>query len=215
MILGYKNSNWRTLQRLANPSFAALSLTLANAISLQGAVLALGVVTGPSSVAIFASCRSIARIPLQFSGLITRPSLPEFTRAQLSGDVRAIRRLNKLNILTALLITIPFSLLLGFFGPEILSYISQGKLTSPSILFVFLGCATVANSLWMAMATPLMAANRQSEFAYIYMALSLIVPLSVLIGNQYSIFSISVAMVICELIALCLILSLTIKRSRV
>ncbi|RYG23732.1 MAG: hypothetical protein EON93_23685, partial [Burkholderiales bacterium] len=72
--LGIGNADLTTVRRLARPSLAALSLTLASSISLQGMVLMLGWVSGPAVAAVFSATRFLTRIPLQFSGLVVRAS---------------------------------------------------------------------------------------------------------------------------------------------
>ena len=176
--LGFRAASRRKLKQLAGPSMAALALTMSGAVAVQGALLTLGWVAGPIAVAIFGGARTIARAPLQLAGLVTRPSLPEFTRAQLAGDTRTVRRLNQVNILTALAATVPFAVILLLFGPQILLWISNGQLVAPAMLFVFLAGATIVNALWMAAAAPLIAANRQGSFAYAYLFLCAGVALS-------------------------------------
>lgn len=126
VTFGFGSARRTTLRRLAKPSFAALLLTLSNALILQGTLLTLGWFYSPAAVAVFGAARTVSRIPLQFSGLFIRPSIPELTRAILSGNHSLVKRITTLNIAIALLTTIPFAvavvslaqLLLPFFPTE-------------------------------------------------------------------------------------------------
>ncbi|MEO3386746.1 lipopolysaccharide biosynthesis protein [Mesorhizobium sp. CAU 1741] len=164
-----------TMRSLTRPSLAALSLTLAGAVVLQGALLTLGWAAGPATVAIFGGARTVSRAPLQFAGLFTRASLPELTLSQARGDVATISRLNRLNMLIALAATIPFALLLAGFGPQILAALSGGALKASTSLFALLGAAVIANAVWMAEAAPLIAQNRQGGFGSVYLCTCLCV----------------------------------------
>lgn len=169
---GFGNVKKETLKKLINPSLAALSLILANALALQGALLTLGWTAGPAAVAVFGAVRTITRAPLQLSGLVLRPSIPELTRAQISGNSGLLNKLVRTNVFGAILATGPFFMVFLFSGQYLLNIISKGNLEAPVNLFILLSGATVANAVWMAIASPLIAINRQAAFAYWYLALS-------------------------------------------
>lgn len=197
--LGIDKADAATVRRLARPSLAALSLTLATSVSLQGMVLVLGWVAGPAVAAVFGAARFLARIPLQFSGLVVRASLPELTRAQIDADDVLVSRLNRLNIVTALAPTLPFVPLLAIFGPMLLSALSGNELDAAWWLFALLATTTALGALWQAAASPLLAANRQSRFAYAYSVLSLLAIGGVLIPALPPLVAAAVAALAAEL----------------
>lgn len=172
VTLGLSGADPSIVRRLAAPSFAALSLALASSISLQGMILVLGWTAGPVVAGVFGAARFLARVPLQFSGLVVRASIPELTRAQVGSDHDMVRRLSRLNIVTAIVPTLPFIPLLVLFGPLLLGAMSAGTLSAQWWLFALLGTTTMLGALWQAAASPLLAANQQSRFAYIYVMLS-------------------------------------------
>lgn len=171
--LGIGSANLATVRSLAGPSLAAFSMMLASSISLQGMVLVLGFVAGPVAAGIFGAARFLARIPLQFSGLVVRASLPELTRAQVSADKALHRRLDRVNTLSALIPTLPFVPLLPLLGPQLLAGMTGNALAAEWWLFGLLALTTAVGALWQAMASPLLAANQQARFAYVYAVLSM------------------------------------------
>jgi len=179
--LGVGSAKPATIRRLAHPSLAALSLTLASSISLQGIVLAIGWTAGPSVAAVFGAARFLARIPLQFSGLVVRASIPELTRALAAGDHALVRRLTRLNVASALAPTLPLVPILALFGPLLLAAISGGELSADWWLFALLAATTMLGALWQAAASPLLAANQQALFAYTYSAFSVLAIMAILI----------------------------------
>jgi len=175
VTFGFGLARRSTLRRLAKPSFAALLLTLSNALVLQGTLLTLGWFYSPAAVAVFGAARTVSRIPLQFSGLFIRPSIPELTRAILNGNHALTRRITILNIAIALMTTIPFAVAVVSLGPTAIAFLSHGKLDAPANLFTFLLVAVVGNAVWTAAATPLVATNRQAEFSHIYAGVAICV----------------------------------------
>lgn len=171
--VGMKYADKTTLKYLMNPSLSALTLTLANSFGLQGVVLTIGWAISPTAAAIFATTRMLTRIPMQFSGLVTRASLPELTRAQVAGNTELTRRLMKLNMRLTLAVIVPAMVVLIAYGPSIITYISHNEMSQSRIAFALLGLAAVFCAVWTTLGTRLIAVNRQSEFAYLALALYL------------------------------------------
>jgi len=174
---GTSHANRATLRQLLQPSLAAFALIIANSFGIQGVVLTIGWNFGPAAAAIFATARMITRIPLQFSGLLTRASLPELTHALTAGNDSLVRRLMKLNMRATLTLMIPATLALGLFGPELLGILSRGEMALSRTAFSLLALAALATSLWTVLGTALMAVNRQGEYAWLVLALYVAVAL--------------------------------------
>jgi O-antigen/teichoic acid export membrane protein len=172
--LGWTHADIATLKRLMSPSLSALSLTVANSFGLQGVVLTIGWTFGPAAAAVFATTRMLTRIPMQFSGLLTRASLPELTRAQVSGDPFLTQRLMKLNLNLTLIFMLPAAGILTWFGPHIINYVSNGEMTQDRLSFALLALAACFSAIWRTLGTRLIAVHRQAEFSYIALALYLL-----------------------------------------
>ncbi|WP_143524470.1 lipopolysaccharide biosynthesis protein [Phaeovulum vinaykumarii] len=162
---GFGAATRTTFRALLKPSLAALGLTLSSALMLQGVLSGLGAVAGAAVVAVFGPARTLSRIPLQFAGLVLRPSLPELTHALSTGDHALARRLDRLNLGISAAVTLPFAVALTIWGPDLLHFMSGGTLSAPPLLFLALGLAATFNALWMALAAGLVAMNRQGSFA--------------------------------------------------
>ncbi|WP_417536887.1 lipopolysaccharide biosynthesis protein [Methylophaga sp.] len=171
--LGWRYANIETLKRLMSPSLSALSLTVANSFGLQGVVLTIGWVFGPATAATFATTRMLTRVPMQFSGLLTRASLPELTRSQVSKNSTLTTKLMKLNMGLTLSVMLPAALVLVVLGPLLISFVSHGEMEQTRTAFALLGLATTFCAIWTTLGTRLIAINRQSEFAFSALALYL------------------------------------------
>lgn len=196
--IGWAHATVATFKRLANPSLAALSLTLASSLALQGVVLTLGWSVGPAAVAVFAATRLLTRIPLQFSGLVMRASLPELTRADVARDTAMTRRLLTINVLSSMVVTVPFLLALVLFGDRLLNLLSGGHLEAPWALFVLLGLAATFNAVWTAASSALIAINQQARFSYWYLLFSTIVVLVPLFAWADGPIAVAIAMILSE-----------------
>lgn len=159
------------ISELLRPSLASFALTLSGAFSFHGLTLAIGAVAGPAAVASFGAARILTRAPLQFSGLLTRATLPELTRASLNGDVVTSRRLQWLGVGSSAMIMLPFFVIMLVAGPTILSHLSGSDIVVPTLLIGLLAVGATCNALWTAASTPLVAQNQQGLFSYWYVGL--------------------------------------------
>lgn len=160
-------ANPEVVRILIRPSLAAFSMTLSNAVGLQGMIVAIGWAMGPGAVAVFGTVRMLCRAPLQFSSLLSRATLPELTRSQEAAQYDLTRKLTMLNLLSTTAVMIPVSIILALFGSEFLEIISYGNLTAPNHWFFLAAVSSLFYSLWSTLAIPLVAMNRQEEFAWI------------------------------------------------
>jgi len=72
---------------------AFLALPVGNAILLQGTTLVVGFNFGPAAVAIFNSCRTLSRIPVQILTTFSRSIWPELSRSYGAGDMQVLTSL--------------------------------------------------------------------------------------------------------------------------
>lgn len=168
---GWAFADSNTLRRLMRPSLAALALTLANSLGLQGVVLTIGWGMGPAAAAVFATTRMLTRIPLQFSTLLSRASLPELTRSQVEGSETLTRRIMRANVGLALVTVPPCAVILAIWGPELLSRLSHGEMVANMQAFALLGTAATLNALWSTLSVKLLATNQQGSFAWMVLLL--------------------------------------------
>jgi O-antigen/teichoic acid export membrane protein len=171
--IGWRHASAPTIRALLHPSLAAFSLTLSNAIAIQGMILVLGWAAGPATVAVFGAARTLTRIPLQLANLVPRASIPELTRSQVAGNVNLTRRLLRINIASVLLLTLPFMVILIAIGPALLHLMSGARLIASPLLFALLAVAAALNVFWQAAASPLVAMNLQTRFAHWYLIASI------------------------------------------
>jgi O-antigen/teichoic acid export membrane protein len=185
--LGFRHANRATLRRLLKPALASLGLAASNAFSLQGIITSIGIFLSPTSAALYSSTRTICRLPLQFSDLLSRATLPELTVAYFNNNMRRFLTLTVLNTCVAIASVLPFIVFVGFFGKFIGNFISRGGLNyTDSRLFVALAVAALFQAIWSACGQSLQAINKHHFFSFPYFCLAIVTLFSPLlkIGDE-------------------------------
>lgn len=167
VMFGIQHFQLHEIRRLLKPSLAAMALQGANSLGLQGVVLTIGFVFGPSYVALFSATRMLTRIPLQISGLVARASLPELTRAKTLRDSVLFKKIIRINILTAFLVMATALIVLTITGPLVVSKLSGGALEGQRWMFFMLSLSAAFAAIWGAVGTSLLATNKHAKFSYV------------------------------------------------
>lgn len=112
---GIKKANTNRLRTLISPALHYFAFPIAGALSFQGTTLALGSISGPASVVVFTSYRTIARLMVQAIGIISNALTTEFTLAVKSdGDTSLLVSLYRKAQIAATLLIIAISIGLYF-----------------------------------------------------------------------------------------------------
>lgn len=181
--LGVKYADWQTIKRLARPSAAVFALNGGQTLMLQGMIVVLGVVSGPTTVAVFGVTRFLCRIPLQFYALFEKAALPELTHAFIEGASDRVHKLVKINLTIGLVITLPMLILYLIAGNFVVEELAKDLVASRT-LFLLLGLVALFSVTWNALASPLLATNQTSCFAYCYLVLAALACATPFIADQ-------------------------------
>ncbi|NCU11186.1 MAG: lipopolysaccharide biosynthesis protein [Sphingomonadaceae bacterium] len=157
---------------LLGPALAAMAIPLATALLLQGTVAALGFVAGAALVPAFVAARTLSRIGLQASQILTTALMPEFGAAAAVGRQRSVRRMFVTVLGTTSAIALPFALLLALAGPAIVRVWSNNQLDPPTGLMLAIAASALFGGIWNPLSNLMLAINRQAEFAIAYAILA-------------------------------------------
>lgn len=155
-------------RELLGPALAAMSIPLATALLLQGTVAALGFVAGAAAVPAFVAARTLSRIGMQGSQMLTTALMPEFGAATARGDERAVRRMFVAVLITAATVAIVFSMVLAVAGPTIVVLWSNHHIHPPQSLMLAIAISALCGGIWNQLSNLILAINRQAEFAIAY-----------------------------------------------
>lgn len=168
-IAGASRAVVRALLPLA---LAALALTMATALLVQGTVLALGAVAGAMVVPAFVAARTLSRTGLQFSQMLAMPLMAELATSNALDDRASNARIVFAVVVTALGISLPLALLIGIAGPTIIDLWTDGAIVASPTLMGAFAVSALAGGVWFPAAHMLMAVNRQREFTPVYVVLA-------------------------------------------
>jgi O-antigen/teichoic acid export membrane protein len=162
------------LKGLIGPAVAGSAVPISHALTLQGSLAVLGAVAGPASVAVFATSRTLVRLPFQLMMIVVNATLPLFTAAAARGDEARKEALVNRTLAGATLILVPFMLLIAFAGEWIVKLWTNGVVEPMPLTVVLLVIAGLLNGGWLVLCNFVMALNRQAMFSYFYLAASLV-----------------------------------------
>lgn len=170
---GLRKASFAEIRTLAKPAFAALSLPIAQASFLQGTNIAIGAASSTADLATFSAVRTLVRVGIQAVTLLNHATLPEFSAVVARKEREKELQLCLLTFGWCLLVLTPMGLLIGMFGPLLVSVWSQGAIHASEHLIVVMSLVMVINGLWHPFSNLLLAINKHPWFAYPYAALAL------------------------------------------
>lgn len=174
IVFGWHHARRKTIRRLASPAIGFAAFPLGDALSLQGMLILVGVVLGPSSVVVFATLRTLTRFGLQFANAVNRIVQAEISAAYGKGDSALLRRLHHLACQATLCATVATALVLGAFGSWFLALWTNGAVgMDRTLLYLFLA-VMIAHGMWHASLMLTYATNRHQRIALAYIGVSIV-----------------------------------------
>lgn len=144
---GIQHANIAEIRRSATSGLLFLSISLTNALSLQGFTLLVAATLGPAATAVFNTYRTIARIVVQVTNALSNPLWPELTALKGQKDDssfwKLFRRANRLGFLIA----VGGALLIYLLSPYLLEIWTHGHIPfDPTSMAIFLLYAAVCSA---------------------------------------------------------------------
>lgn len=169
---GLARASARLLRELTAPALGTLSIVASHAIALQGSLLAVGFALSPTAAAVFGTVRSLTRIPLQFTGALSRAAIPEISAAHARHDSATSATLAAMGLALAVAVAAPSALFLTGFGPWLLRLMSDSALNASFVVFGTLALAMALQTLWTVLSQYLLAIGRQHVVAHYYLPIA-------------------------------------------
>jgi O-antigen/teichoic acid export membrane protein len=171
---------------LARSAVGMIAIPLSAATALQGSVLALSAAAGPVAAPAFVAARTLSRIGLQATQLLTHALMPEFTAAHARGDRNGQAGMLLAVVGAAAFAALPFALLIGLGGDWILALWTKGMVTAPPGLMPAIALSVAFGGLWPPLSNLMLSIDRHGSFAWPYLALAtLSVAATYLLGRSF------------------------------
>ena len=168
LSFGLTHAKREHLRMLVKPAFANVSMPLAQALNVQGMVLAIGGTLGPLAVVTFSTLRTLTRVALQAVMTVSQAAEPELAAAYGSGERLLLADLYVHALRAGIWLSCAAAAVLAVVGAPLLTFWTRGKVTMNASLFRWLLLSGVLSALWFTSLTALKAANRHVRAASLY-----------------------------------------------
>ena len=197
---GFGQADAAEIKATLKPALTFMAFPLANAISLQGITLLVGATLGPIAVAVLNTYRTIARVAVQVTGVMSHALWPEFSRLYGQNSWQQLSTIFKRSAAVGLVQAVLLSVVLYFSAPALLRAWSHGNIEFNSVFMAIMLTYAAVGGLWHVPRILLMATNQHTGMAYWSIAASVIaVVFAYYLGNVYALEGIGLSMLISEL----------------
>lgn len=162
---GVRRASLADVRQAAAPGALFLSLSLTNALSLQGFTLLVAATLGPAATAVFNTYRTVARIVVQVTNALSNPLWPELTALKGQRDDGAFWKLYRRANRLGLAIAAAGALLVYGVSPWLLDFWTHGQIPfTATSMALFLAYAAVCSATQVPRVV-LMSINRHAGLA--------------------------------------------------
>ena len=153
------------LQLLASPALSYLLIPLAQAGLLHAPPLLLGLMSGPTGVALYAVTRTVARAGTTAATLVNHALVPEYSYAFGAGRAQRVAALIRLHQTLIGMGALAYAAVLAALGPMLIHWFSGGSVTAQSALLAAIGLSVLLEMGWTACLAPRAARNAHRRIA--------------------------------------------------
>ena len=184
---------------MIRPAVSFLAFPLANALSFQGVTLVVGALSGPATVTLFTSYRTIARVAVQLTSMFSLALWPEFGQLFGNGGPRAIEKLYRHSALLGAVQALGLSVVLLLVSPWLLQIWTHGRIEFVPRLMLWMLAYAAISGIWHVPRVLLMSTNQHVGLAgWSLAAGGLAVLLAWLFGQAWQVEGVAAAMLVSE-----------------
>lgn len=194
------------LKQLLSPALASLAIPMGNTLNIQGIRIAIGIVMGPTAVAMFTPMRTLSRFAMQPPVLISRVIEPELSLIYGQRNFDLFSNLYTHACQIAFWIGIAVCLLLVMVSNWLFPLWTDGRVILQWPLYFLLLLGVAIHDIWHTALMAPYAANRHGRIAIFYCVVYGMIALIVgyagavamgLIGVGLSLIFVEIAMAVC------------------
>jgi len=189
------------IRDMIKPSLGFMVFPIGNALSIQGFTLLTAHLLGPAAVAIFNTYRTLARLAIQVTSILSHALWPEFSRLFGARKYDSLKSIFYRAALLGFFGSALLSFLIYLAGPMILELWTHGKIEFLPYAMGLLLLYAAVGGFWHVPRVLLMSTNNHTRLGVIYLivsAFSLIAAWP--LGEWKSIAGLVVSMIISELL---------------
>ena len=173
--------------------------TVSNALSFQGFTLLVGYLFGAVAVAIFNTYRTLARVTVQLTSLLSYSIWPESRASMAKVRSRSPRSIYRRSVALGLVLAFGLSIAIYILAPWLLRIWNDGAIDFQPMPVMILLVYAAVGGVWHVPRVLLMATNRHGRLAQWTLGTSVIaLLLSVVMGQAFELSGVAIAMLIGE-----------------
>lgn len=177
-LILYKKSPWikfgvthvkiATVKKLSSPAIAFMAYPLGNMLNIQGMVIAVSTILGPTYVVAFSTARTLSRLAFQAIDKIKNTIWPEISAAFGAHDIALARTLHRQFFQLSSWLAVTLVVFLLIFGQKIYIFWTHGKVSFDYVFFALLLLGIVVNTFWYMSSVIQTATNQHQKQAVLY-----------------------------------------------
>jgi O-antigen/teichoic acid export membrane protein len=171
---GLKHASFSTVREMFWPSVTFMAYSVSNMINIQGVNIVVGVVLGPAAVASLSAMRTVSRLGITASNMISQTMQQEYSRHSGAGETDRVKNLFRRHLMVTVGLVIAFLVASFSTGPWIIQVWTKGKLAASEPLFTLLLVAVAIEMVWTVLQTPLVSTNKHQVTATAFLVFSAI-----------------------------------------
>jgi O-antigen/teichoic acid export membrane protein len=181
---------------------------LSLALMVQIPIILLGSFSGGLYVALFATIRTLSRIPIQLSNILSATAWPIITKYfAIEGDTKRVDFLVRYGNYTILFLTLPMIPILFLFGDDLYSIWTRGELEFDFWLFALIYVQSIIGAVWMNVAVTFTSTNRHHFFSlFTFLAALVSLVMLSLVAKLNNIYHFASTLIMYEVVVLFYIL---------
>lgn len=172
IAFGFSFASFRTIRTFTLPSLAFMAFPLGHAMSLQGTLIVIGAVLGPTAVVVFNTVRMLSRYTVHLTVTFARIGSPEIAYAYGRGDMALVRQVHWQVCRIGLWAALFACGFLAFATPWLLTMWTQGQIHPWPGVYLTLLTAVLFWAGHTLAANVLQATNNHQRLALVFLAAS-------------------------------------------
>ena len=171
--LGWRQADGATLTRLWRPALAHMLLPLGQALLIHLPVVIIGGIMGAVATVTFATTRTLARLGMAATNMISNSVASEYAALAGQGDQHRSARLLRLQVGATLILIAAYALAILVAAPFVLPLLTHDAVGAVYPFLPLLVAAVAAEMLWSALLTPIAAVNRHGGVTGAFLTVAL------------------------------------------
>ncbi|HET8612493.1 MAG TPA: teichoic acid transporter, partial [Sphingomonas sp.] len=173
LYLGWSRATRAEVRRLFHPALGYMFTPVSQALLIQGPVLLLGAISGPVTVVLYATSRTLTRLGTAGANMLNNTLITEYSAMAGRSHHSGFRRLFRLHMLASVAAVLAYSVLLVLLGRPLMHLFTHGKVPVIEPFFAVMVAAVAAEMLWTALFTPISAINGHVRVTHWLLGLSM------------------------------------------